>query len=307
MTSDQGRGGAVVISLDTELAWGKHDLKDYRHLGEVHRSRENVRKILDLSDKYSIPITWAVVGHLFLRECEAGHNVEGYPEGWYEEDPASDYLQAPLWYAPDMVEEIEQRDAGHEVALHGFSHLVFRGASRVAAEEELHAAKRAAEAAGHQPRSFVYPREQVGHTDLLDQHGIHVFRDGPTPYLGCGFMRGKAGKALRELSFWRPAPLSRLDKVDGVTRTTLSMNLAGWGGQTGLVRLAYQKLKLRKIRKSLDELGRQDGVLHLGAHPHNFSTPGDFFFLAEVFHSIAEKAAGGNIKTLSMRDLADDY
>src|SRR5262245_48197083 len=65
---DNAAAGAS-ISADFEMGWGwrSYGLQDATRMGD--KERHNVPLILRLSDEYSIPITWATVGHLFLETC----------------------------------------------------------------------------------------------------------------------------------------------------------------------------------------------------------------------------------------------
>ena len=65
--------GGMIISADFEMAWAfrySKKTKDYMKMGR--QERENFPVILNLLEKYNIPITWATVGHLFLKDCKRG-------------------------------------------------------------------------------------------------------------------------------------------------------------------------------------------------------------------------------------------
>ena len=69
--------GVLILSIDLELAWGfnyellKNSAVADKYLNRISReSRRNVEKLLELSEKYQVPYTWGIVGHLFLSSCE---------------------------------------------------------------------------------------------------------------------------------------------------------------------------------------------------------------------------------------------
>ena len=71
----QGLKAAVVISADLELAWAwryskKSDDPKALALQKAHQTRQNLPPLLDLFDRFNVPVTWATVGHLFLEECD---------------------------------------------------------------------------------------------------------------------------------------------------------------------------------------------------------------------------------------------
>ena len=63
--------GTFILSIDVELAWGfvarvKIDEWCLKAAGKV---REILDPLLRIVGDYEIPVTWAVVGHLFLSGC----------------------------------------------------------------------------------------------------------------------------------------------------------------------------------------------------------------------------------------------
>src|SRR6266536_5853394 len=68
-----GRRAALVLSADLELAWAWRyaRVRDPRGLArdKACNGRRNMSRLLDVCDEYVVPVTWATVGHLFLRAC----------------------------------------------------------------------------------------------------------------------------------------------------------------------------------------------------------------------------------------------
>ena len=134
----------VSISSDFELAWAWRYTKCSSNplskaLNKAAQERKNVPLILELCEKYNIPITWMTVGHLFLENCSKENGIphadlprlahfenefwkfEG--DDWFEYDSCSNYKDAPEWYAPDLIEMILQSKVKHEIGCHTFSHI----------------------------------------------------------------------------------------------------------------------------------------------------------------------------------------
>jgi len=197
----------VTITADFELAWAwRYDraLKNNKEevLNIARQERENVPKILELCDKYNIPITWATVGHLFLKECkrENGKAHREIPEvmkykgpfwdfegdDWFEYDPCSNYRDAPEWYAPDLIEMILNSKVKHEIGCHTFSHIDCR--DEVCPPElfkaETNACKKAAKKYGLKLKSFVHPGHTIGNLDKLAELGFTSFQTDPGNILG---------------------------------------------------------------------------------------------------------------------------
>jgi peptidoglycan/xylan/chitin deacetylase (PgdA/CDA1 family) len=182
---------AVSISADFELNWAfrSQPAKQRDQLGITER--HNVPYILDLLTEFGVPITWATVGHLFLTACacqgEAPHRNMPRPplnarwEGdWYKHDPCTDLRRDPLWYAPDLIEQIMAAKVAHEVGSHSFSHIDFspQTSDRELVKREMEECLAGMSNLGLRMRSLVFPFNRMGHSyhDQLHQFGIIAVR-----------------------------------------------------------------------------------------------------------------------------------
>lgn len=186
--------GVFTLSLDFELLWGTVDLhgpERFRRACEIEREVV-IDRLLDLLDEHRIPATWCILGHLFLSECRRSGGL-AHPElvrprhrwvrgDWLQHDPCSDESRAPLFYGRSLVEKIRACRTPQEIGSHSFSHAIFsdEGCTREVAASELSASVEAAKHMGLELRSFAFPRNGVGHLDLLPQFGIRSYR-GPAP------------------------------------------------------------------------------------------------------------------------------
>ncbi len=83
-----------------------------------------------------------------------------------------------LRYGPDLVADVLASDAGHEFASHSFSHVLFGRAEtdRELADAELERSRELAADWDQSIDSFVYPRNDVGHRDVLADHSVTAYR-----------------------------------------------------------------------------------------------------------------------------------
>lgn len=183
---------AACISADFELSWAfrHHPTEVARDRGR--RERENIPSLLQIFERYAFPITWATVGHLFLESCTRPSHGLAHPEmprpphnalwtgDWYMHDPCTNYKDDPLWYAPDLIQNILDSPVRHEIGTHSFSHIDFSpaGSDPVLVRRELEASAAAMQRFGITPRSLVYPFNRMGHTyhDLLAELSITAVR-----------------------------------------------------------------------------------------------------------------------------------
>jgi hypothetical protein len=197
----EGKRAAVVIVADLELGWAWRYARALNQLDlareKAANGRRNLRVLLDLCDAYDVPITWAIVGHLFLSGCDRNGGV-AHPElrrvryfsnerwryrsgDWFDCDPGlrrQDSAEWPVWYAPDLVQAILDRPTQHEIGSHSFSHIPFEPAAcpAEAASGELQLCRELAARWGIALRSFVYPGNIRGHLASLAAAGFTSYR-----------------------------------------------------------------------------------------------------------------------------------
>jgi peptidoglycan/xylan/chitin deacetylase (PgdA/CDA1 family) len=188
--------GGMIISADFELAWAFRYSKSFNEpnkaaLSFAKQDRKNLPNLLKLFEEYNIPITWATVGHLFLKECKKGdhnwmHRIPyfenknwRYKNGdWFDSDPYSNYKIDNEWYAADLIEMILQSKIPHEISTHTFTHIDFSDKncpSRVA-EDEILACIEVMKPYGLSPKSIVFPGGTFGNIPILKNNGIQIYR-----------------------------------------------------------------------------------------------------------------------------------
>ena len=174
-----------IISLDTELIWGSVIYPPSKAVsllkGDDKNGRGCVGSLLNLFEKHNIPATWAVVGHLFLDHCECEDGIPHkdmprFKENWYSADPCTDIQRDPLYYGKDIVEDILSNRIEHEIGYHSFSHVIFSECSREVAEAEIKEGIKLAKEFGITLKSFVFPRNKIGHVDVLKENGLKIYR-----------------------------------------------------------------------------------------------------------------------------------
>lgn len=199
--------GTFMLWVDVELAWGLVHVKKIDAL-KVRRLSLNVREILgsviNLLERYKIPVTWAILGHLLLDYCSKD-NMDKLPHrdmprssyswlncDWYKYDPCTDIQRDPAWYGKDIADTIVKyvRESGlsHDVGCHSFSHQQFGdpGCSKELARAEIQKCIELMKGEyGIVPRVFAFPRDYVGHLDVLKEFGFVGYRDTPPKLNPC--------------------------------------------------------------------------------------------------------------------------
>jgi peptidoglycan/xylan/chitin deacetylase (PgdA/CDA1 family) len=183
--------GGLIISADFEMAWAWRYTKtgsDPVKKGQIERA--NFPKIIKVLEEYNIPITFAIVGHLFLNNCQKGdhdwmqrishfNNHWKFTHGdWYDQDPYSDYKKAPEWYAPDLIQMIIDSEVNHEIGSHTFSHIDFsdKNCSKQVAEDEIKACIEAIKPYNRYVESIVFPGGTWGNIEVLKEYNLKIYR-----------------------------------------------------------------------------------------------------------------------------------
>jgi len=313
--------GALVVSLDLELLWGFHDLPLSEEIRRRCRETRRVtNRLLELFARYEIQATWAAIGHLFLDRAERDARGRPHPDhprprhlrggrDWFASLPEGDARTCPEWYAPDLIARIQEARPFQEIGSHSFSHVVFAdpGCDETVARAELARCRQLARSAGIELRSFVFPRNEVGHLALLREAGFEVFRGRETTF------------------YWRlPEPLRKpVHVVDRIFATTprvvqprrtpegvinlpasmLYLPAMGWRRYLPISR------RIAQAHKGLVDAARERAVFHLWFHPEGL-VEGEsrlFFGLDAILNEARSLRAAGRLEVMTMYDAAQTY
>jgi peptidoglycan/xylan/chitin deacetylase (PgdA/CDA1 family) len=311
--------GVFLLSLDFELIWGTLDLfgpEGFRRA--CLAERELVPRLLGLLARYRVSATWCIVGHLFLDRCPKDAHPR-HPEivrprhawkrgDWFAEDPGGDEASQPLFFGRGLVRQIHDCPVAQEIGSHSFSHVIFGdpGCSRECADSELRASVLAARELGIKLRSFAFPRNSVGHLDVLRDHSFASFR-GPGPR-------------------WYeqeepPGPLARLARLVDVLLAkqppALLPRFAGEGlwdlpgsmiyhPMHGLRRYIPLGLRVKRASKGLRAAANEKKLFHLWFHPTNLADESETMFegLEKILFEVSALRDQGRLETLTMGALA---
>jgi len=312
--------GVFTLSLDFELIWGTLDLfgpERFRRACEFERAVV-IDTLLSLLSEHEISATWCALGHLFLPSCQREGGM-AHPEivrprhawvhqDWFHHDPCRDEAAEPVFYGRSLLERIRACPVPQEIGSHGFSHAIFgdAGCSRESAQSELLACVRAAREMGIVPRSFAFPRNRVGHLDLLPGHGFSCYR-GPGPRW---YERRSAPGGLDRLAHLaavvaaiRPPVVSPRFVREGLWDIPGSMIYFPMHGARRYIPLSA---RVRRAKKGLRSAARQRKVFHLWFHPTNLADEPERMFagLREILRAAADLRRRGDLDIEPMGALA---
>jgi peptidoglycan/xylan/chitin deacetylase (PgdA/CDA1 family) len=284
--------GALTISVDLELAWGVWDKvtpEDLR-MAEI-AERPICAALIALFDRYEIPVTWAIVAALL-----------------HEESAQSRPGSKSCWYAPDVMDMLVRAKVPHEIGSHGGKHIYFPAIPAADAQQDLEFARAVHSANGLPYTSFVFPRNAIGHLDLLAQAGLRAYRGRDVGWFRAvaraGRMAGRAANfADKFLPIPPPAPVVAA-KCGPLLRIPGSMHLLG---RDGLRRFILPAVSRAKLSMGLARARRDGGAFHLWFHPSNFyyRREEQLATLAWFLGRAADEAGQGHIEIRTMGSYAD--
>jgi peptidoglycan/xylan/chitin deacetylase (PgdA/CDA1 family) len=318
-TASEGRHrGAFTVSLDFELIWGTFDLfGPERFRKTCAAEREVVVRLLDLFTEYEVPATWCILGHLFLDRCTASDGRK-HPEivrpthswcrhDWFAHDPCGTEESAPTFLGRSLVEKIRACPVPQEIGSHGFSHVIFGdpGCSSATAESEVAACVRLAQEMGLELTSFAFPRNRVGHLDVLRRFGFEFFR-GPEPTWY--ELATHKGVLERLAHLWDVLTAATPPVVLPEPTPSGLWNIPGsmiYFPMHGLRRLIPVAQRVRRATKGLDAAARRKRIFHLWFHPTNMVDRTDTMFagLRAILEHAARLRAEDRLEFLPMGSL----
>ncbi|MFC5366440.1 polysaccharide deacetylase family protein [Salinirubrum litoreum] len=300
----------VVLSLDAELIWGFHDQDDIP-AEQVRHARDSWLYTLDLFDRYGVPATWAVVGHLFLDSCDGVHADHPAGAEWFARDPGGTATPDSEWFGGELIDAIRDSEVDHDVGSHTFSHVEFgrSDVSKEVARAELEYSVGVADEYDLEFASFVFPRNNVGHRELLADYGFSCYRGVAPERWYDGTPVRRMGKfATFALGTGSPPIVDpELDEY-GLVDVPASMYLFSFeglasdiaGGVTGDPVVSQVELGLDKLRE------RGDGTLHLWFHPNNLTSAEDRRRLEQIVSRVAEYRDQYDVAVQTMSRVADE-
>lgn len=324
--------GCFVLSFDFELAWGLRRSSQTESAESAaryaHVSSTIVSQLLEILERYQLSATWGTVGQLMVRpeDCidgrfpyaprELAPQYSWFEGSWFDGIPAYESEAAGAYYAPHAVRAIVDCPVYQELASHTFSHapLGDPACSADFARWELTTSRTQAAKWGRKLASVIFPRNEVGHLEVLRELGFRTYRGANSEW----YWFGRANQlhrrrslrygvwVLRYFDEWSALtpPLLPVRKQTGLWEVPHSMFFPG---MRGVSKLITPDQRVRRAVKGLQAAAEEGKVFSLWTHPHNFSTHAEQLLPAweEICRVAAELRDAGRLHVLTMEQLAD--
>ena len=282
-----------ILTFDCEGKWGVADHLATRHRRELSevRLREAYQSIVAVLDEFAIPATFAFVGAFtqspgdFARVRPAIEEIGRSAPNYI--GPALrdlDETDGSGWHGHHLVDLVGEARAGHEIALHGVTHVPWTDLDEASVGAEL-ALLQQLEGPIRLSKTFVYPRNRVAHANELAKHGFAGFRAART--------RSRFRSLLSEFNLFE-APDRRLTP-NGIVPIPAGFFLNWRAGARLLVPPEVTQIRAERLLRTA---AADDGVVHYWLHPENIaSAPSTLSLLQMLARKVAAAREAGDCET----------
>ena len=288
--------GTLIISLDFELHWGLFATvgSDSKYMDNLRNTPAVVEKILKIFEKREISATWAIIGLLFAESKAMLNAYEPKHKPVYRNESFNPYgvpignneIDDPIHFASSLIKRIQSLP-GQEIATHTFSHFLCRenGATIEAFLDDLDAAIKIARTYNIQFNTIVFPKNQLikEFISVLPDKGISVYRGSEKGWMytkvrgiknrKISFLRQLINKAGRYIDAYLPlsGPNTwRTDEIKNSSEQITSVPSSCFVRPYNSNLKFLEWMKLYRIKSQIKYAARNNEMVHLHWHPHNF-------------------------------------
>lgn len=319
--------GQLVISLDFEKFWGVFDsLNGSGYQENLLNVDTVVDRLLDLSSRYDIKLTFATVGFLFNKNKQELQNntpskLPTYEKTLHNPYPLIDSLNDDntaqnLHFANTTLQKIKAQPQ-HEIGTHTYCHYycLEKGQTPDQFDADLKMAKQVAKNNGITIKSIVFPRNQVDieYVNVCDQNGIIAYRG----HENHGIYEPKPKKdtqkpmdRLRRIldAYWNFTghhiyDLDQLKTKNYIVNIPSSYFLRPFNQTLSVL----EPFKLNRIKNGMTKAAKNNYLYHFWFHPHNFGKNMDANFktLEAIFKTYQKLNADYGFESTTMSELAE--
>jgi hypothetical protein len=195
-----------------------------------------------------------------------------------------------------------------EIALHGgLTHLIWThpGATRKTIERELAGGIEALGEISVRPRSFIFPRQDINHLELLPVYGISSYR-GCAPILSSRLRRKiprAVIRALEELGHAVPPVVWPVEALPGLWNIPASLALYPISrSRTAMVPI---RTRIERVERGIRAAVRSRGIFHYWFHPETLAeAPAGLSMLDAILEKLIRARDTGDVEVLTMAQIA---
>ena len=273
---------SFCISIDCELAWGVSDKISNKFIKKTIELDEKICfNLLTIFNEFDVSATWAIVAAMLDNN-----------------NPMINISHSSAWYNPKIIEKIKYSKTYQELASHSYSHPNFIQYDAKYIDEDFQKAEYFFSKNDINIKSFVFPRNQIRYLNLLNKHGIKIFRSLDKSMYKKVYKYNKVlGKFANLLDKSLPISANTVfPKITDHNLTELQSSLLF------ISRYSYKKIIsefsiFSKAKQGIDKAIKNKECFHLWFHPSNFyyNTERQFILLKKILAYVNLKRKSGLI------------
>jgi peptidoglycan/xylan/chitin deacetylase (PgdA/CDA1 family) len=294
--------GTFLLTFDCEGKWGVVDRLAPRYeCYTTPRLEATYGAVLAMLQKYRIGATFAFTSAFAMSAADFTAMRDPIQDSAAGRSPwmrrafeAVERDRGDGWFAPSCFRAVNEPGI-HEIASHGFSHMPWGAtwATRDILNAELALNRLAPGFGADTVETFIYPRNQVAHTDLLPPHGFHIFRAARPSF-------GRPANLMRELNLF--ASSEQLGPMEGLPVAVPAGYFLNW--RLGLRRCIPVAWTVGRWEHILRHAALNGGVVHAWTHPENFVDGHSMFrLLDKILEFAATEREAGRLRIVTCREL----
>lgn len=302
--------GVFTLSLDCEGLWGVADHLEASTKSINQNSLSEVYSYIDdILSYYSIKATFAFTTLFTQNEHDIlkyKDIIKPYIDGqdeWYRHIyNAMEHESLSGWLGREFY--LQARDNGHEIAWHGLTHHPLGQATKESVikfevSESLEIFKKENLAVN----TIVFPRNDVGHLQLLKRSGFDAYRKGiieqPKIY------SNKYYRVIDELNIFKSSQEFKQLKKSPMISLPAGYFL-NW--PSGPRRLIPNEITCKRWNNIVKNASRKSEQAHMWFHPHNMITaPSMRDTFESIIKDVSTKIHNGEIINLTMKECKRFY
>ena len=322
------KAGKFIISLDFELHWGVFDsipLESYSN------NLKNVNVVIDrlllLSKKYDIKLTFATVGMLFAETKKELLSYSPKKRPTYSNQNLNPYhliidigeneIEDNFHFGKSIIERINQ-DGNHEVGTHTYSHYNCseEGQTKEQFYEDLKSAKNIAKNSKVNLQSIVFPKNQIKteYLKICKEMGILSYRGNEKSVIYNLSLKNYNKYLIKLMRLVRIA-----DSYFNITGHNTYSQKSLINAEVELINIPssrflrphnkslclFESFKRKRIIRSMKHAAKKNEVFHLWWHPHNFGSniEENFYNLEEILKEYKKLNNKYDFKSMTMTNL----
>ena len=317
--------GKFVVSLDFELLWGVRDKRTIDEYSEnIKGVWEALPKMLEAFENHKVNGTFATVGFLFAASKDelmsfipqakpnySNSNLSPY-NGYFEKVKDNEDIDK-FHFASGLVSLILSH-SGHEIASHTFSHYycLEKGQTIDEFRSDISAAIEIAKHRDIAIKSLIFPRNQFNkeYLAVLKELGITSYRGNEKKWFysaARGEEESLIKRAFRLLDSYVNIAGHNSYSIESLKQEEpFNIPSSRFLRPYSKKLKWFEKLRLRRVLKSMTYAAKNNQVFHLWWHPHNFgkNQSENLAFLNNILDHYLDLRSKYGFESLTMNELA---